>query len=161
MQFTQSTNHATDEKLRLMNTQLVNNFVAMFATQLTDDFAFKVHDDLEYKKKDGTTSTYWGLVPFFNNAEHWEYAITQFDLLLDNCPEFDAEGHLKGFWTPNDALHTFARQTATADKTYKEWLQAIADKFKGNAFKAVALSFAAKNIKGAVYRRTIWGLETK
>ena len=159
MQFTHEIKKA-NENLHMFNAQLAQNFAALGAAGLPDDFKFVVADDLTYIKKNGEKTSYWGIVPFFGGKEHIELAITQFDLLLDNCPEYNSDGTLKGFWQPSDALHEFARQTASADKTYKEWLEGIAAKFT-TAYKVVLGSYVAKTLKGAVYNRVVWGLEPK
>ena len=159
MQFTHEIKKA-NENLHMFNAQLAQNFAALGAAGLSDDFKFVVADDLTYVKKNGEKTSYWGIVPFFGGKEHIELAITQFDLLLDNCPEYNADGTLKGFWQPSDALHEFARQTASADITYKDWLDGIATKFTKD-YKVVLQSYTAKNLKGSVYNRVVWGLAPK
>lgn len=159
MQFIIGTKKA-NENILLFNAQLAQNFAALGAAGLPDDFKFIVCNDLTYTKKNGEKTSYWGLVPFFNGAEHLELAITQFDLLLDNCPEYNYDGTLKGFWQPSDALHVYARQTASPSITYKDWLDGIAAKFNKD-YKVVLLNYTAKTLKGAVYNRVVWGLEPK
>lgn len=167
MQFTISMNSAENSTMRLFNTNLVRKLYALYggtasngeAQHLPDDFKLIVHDNLAYTKKNGETSLYWGLVPFFNVKEHTEYAITQFDLLAEEELQYDAQGNLMTErFTPSDEMHKFARETASPSITYKDWLDGIAAKFVGAKCTITLQTYYAKTLKGSLYVRYIWGI---
>lgn len=162
MRFTISMNHAQNANLRLFNSLNIKKLYAAFAEGTPSDFKLVVHDNLEYKKKDGTTMLLWGLVPFYNGSEHSELAITQFDLLIEDELQYSSKGELlpEGF-TPNDSLHKMARESATPTTTYKEWLDNLSSKFQGDKFKISLHTYYAKTLKGALYMRYVWGVTEK
>ena len=117
--------------MSLRNAMAITNIITAYPDKLPDDFKLVFHNDLRYMKRDKSFSEncYCGLVPFFNGKEHLEFAMLQWDLLIDDIATFDAKGEFVAFSTPNDELHTYARRTASADVTVENWMQGIAKNF--------------------------------
>lgn len=159
-----SVNNANgEEKLRLFANATTTRMVAAYGTGLPDDFSLIYHEDLRYVKKDGSESDkcYCGLVPKFGGVEHMELAMLQWDLLISDIPSFNTDGTFKEFFTPGDELHTFARETADATKSIKEWLQGIANHFDAKSYKFVAVSYVGKNKYDKVYTVSLLGIDHK
>ena len=158
---TQNASAATSTNLTIPQAQIAEAMCALYKEKVPSDFALHIHNDLRYVKKDGSLSEkcYWGLVPFFNGAEHLEMVMLQFDLLMHDQVAVNEDGTFKEFWTPQDALHTYARETADTSIKIDEWLNKIANKFQGDGYKMVLLSYIAKNLKGGIYRKMLWGVD--
>lgn len=152
------------EKLRVRQSTTINNLLVAYPDALPDDFKFVFHDDLRYIRKGGEASDkcYCGLVPFFGGQEHLELALLQWDLLVENIPTFDSKGEFVKFDAPTDLLHKFARDTASADKEVRAWLNAIIDKFKDvSKYKFVKSEFMSKTTTGRVFPNIILGIVEK
>ena len=124
-----------NENMRLRNSMSIDNLLVAFPDKLPDDFMLKFHNDLRYQRNrtEWSDKCYCGLVPFYNGAEHIEFAMLQWDLLVEDIATVNANGEFAGFVTPNDELHTYARSTASADITIEAWMQGIAKHFNDNA----------------------------
>lgn len=152
------------KKLRVRQSTTINNLLVAYPDALPDDFKFVFHDDLRYIRKGGEASDkcYCGLVPFFGGQEHLELALLQWDLLVENIPTFDSKGEFVKFDAPTDLLHKFARDTASADKEVRAWLNDIIDKFKDvSKYKFVKSEFMSKTTTGRVFPNIILGIVEK
>ena len=152
------------ENMRLRNSMFIDNLLVAFPDSLPSDFTLKFHNDLRYMKRDKSFSKdcYCGLVPFFNGKEHLEFAMLQWDLLVEDIATVNAKGEFVAFSTPNDELHTYARSTASADITIEAWLQGVAKHFNDNAkdYKFNKLSYLCK-YESRLYTRVLLGIIKK
>lgn len=123
---------------------------------------FAVVNDLEIVKADGTTNgkTYCGLVPVINGVERRDLALTQYDLLAENIPTFPA-GDDVVFITPQDRLHTAARNAWTDGITMQAWLNAIVAAVcpGGAACTLQSIDYAARNKNGGTFQASILGVQ--
>ena len=152
------------ENMRLRNSMSIDNLLVAFPDKLPDDFMLKFHNDLRYQRNrtEWSDKCYCGLVPFYNGAEHLEFAMLQWDLLVEDIATVNAQGEFAGFVTPNDELHTYARSTASADTTIEAWLQGIAKHFNDNAknYKFTKISYLCK-YESRLYTRVLLGIIKK
>ena len=152
------------ENMRLRSSMSIDNLLVAFPDNLPTDFMLKFRNDLRYMKRDKSISDncYCGLVPFYNGVEHIEFAMLQWDLLVEDIATVNANGEFVGFVTPNDDLHTFARSTASADKTIEAWMQGIAKHFNDNVkdCKFTKLSYLCK-YESRLYTRVLLGIIKK
>lgn len=150
--------------MSLRNTMAITNLLTAYPDKMPDDFKLVFHNDLRYMKRDKSFSDncYCGLVPFFNGKEHLEFAMLQWDLLVEDIATVNANGEFAGFVTPNDELHTYARSTASADITIEAWLQGVAKHFNDNAkdYKFTKLSYLCK-YESRLYTRVLLGIVKK
>lgn len=153
-----------NENMRLRNSMSIDNLLVAFPDKLPDDFMLKFHNDLRYQRNrtEWSDKCYCGLVPFYNGAEHMEFAMLQWDLLVEDIATVNAQGEFAGFVTPNDELHTYARSTASADITIEAWMQGIAKHFNDNAknYKFTKMSYLCK-YESRLYTRVLLGIIKK
>ena len=153
-----------NENMRLRNSMSIDNLLVAFPDNLPTDFMLKFHDDLRYQRNrtEWSDKCYCGLVPFYNGVEHIEFAMLQWDLLVEDIATVNAKGEFTGFVTPNDELHTYARSTASADKTIVDWLQGIVKHFNDNVkdYKFTKLSYLCK-YENRLYTRVLLGIIKK
>ena len=151
------------ENMHLRNNMAISNLLIAYPDALPADFKFVYHDNLRYQKRDRSWSEncYCGIIPFYGGKEHTEFALLQWDLLTEDIAVVDAQGEFKDFATPNDELHTFARNQASADKTIESWFKEIVDHFNvvGN-WKFTKLSYDCA-YEGRKYTKTILGIVAK
>lgn len=152
------------ENMRLRNSMSIDNLLVAFPDKLPDDFMLKFHNDLRYQRNrtEWSDKCYCGLVPFYNGVEHIEFAMLQWDLLVEDIATVNTKGEFVGFVTPNDELHTYARSTASADITIEAWLQGIAKHFNDHAkdYKFTKLSYLCK-YESRLYTRVLLGIVKK
>ena len=152
------------ENMRLRNSMSIDNLLVAFPDNLPSDFMLKFHNDLRYQRNrtEWSDKCYCGLVPFYNGVEHIEFAMLQWDLLVEDIATVSANGEFAGFVTPNDELHTYARSTASADITIESWLQGVAKHFNDNAknYKFTKLSYLCK-YESRLYTRVLLGIIKK
>lgn len=152
------------ENMRLRNSMSIDNLLVAFPDSLPADFMLKFHNDLRYQRNrtEWSDKCYCGLVPFYNGVEHIEFAMLQWDLLVEDIATVNANGEFAGFVTPNDELHTYARSTASADITIEAWMQGIAKHFNDNAknYKFTKLSYLCK-YEERLYTRVLLGIIKK
>ena len=152
------------ENMRLRNSMSIDNLLVAFPNNLPSDFMLKFHNDLRYQRNrtEWSDKCYCGLVPFYNGVEHIEFAMLQWDLLVEDIATVNANGEFAGFVTPNDELHTYARSTASADITIETWLQGVARHFNANAkdYKFTKLSYLCK-YESRLYTRVLLGIVKK
>ena len=152
------------ENMHLRNSMSIDNLLVAFPDNLPSDFMLKFHNDLRYQRNrtEWSDKCYCGLVPFYNGVEHIEFAMLQWDLLIEDIATVNANGEFAGFVTPNDELHTYARSTASADITIETWLQGIAKHFNDNAkdYKFTKLSYLCK-YESRLYTRVLLGIVKK
>lgn len=123
---------------------------------------FKVVNNLEIVKADGTTNgkTYCGLVPVVGNVDRLDLAVTQYDLLAENIPTFPS-GDDVVFITPQDRLHTAARNAWNPGITMQAWLNAIVAAVcpAGAPCTLQSVDYAARNKNGGTYQASILGVQ--
>lgn len=149
--------------MNLRNAMAITNIITAYPDTLPADFKLVFHDDLRYMKRDKSFSEncYCGLVPFFNGKEHLEFAMLQWDLLTDDIATFNSKGEFVTFSTPNDELHTYARSTASADITVKDWMEGIAKNFNNVAnYKFTKLDYMCK-YEERFYTKSLLGIIKK
>lgn len=149
--------------MNLRNAMAITNLLTAYPDKLPDDFKLVFHNDLRYMKRDKSFSDncYCGLVPAFNGKEHLEFAMLQWDLLTDDIATFDAKGEFVNFSTPNDELHSFARSTASADTTVKDWMEGIAKNFANvGEYKFTKLDYMCK-YETRLYTKSLLGIVKK
>lgn len=151
------------QNMHLRNNMAINNLLIAYPDALPADFKLVFHNDLRYQKRDRSWSEdcYCGIIPFYGGKEHMEFAMLQWDLLTEDIAVVDANGDFEDFATPNDELHTFARNTASADKTIESWFKEIVDHFNTVAnWKFVKLSYNCA-YESRKYTKTILGIVAK
>lgn len=149
--------------MNLRNAMAITNLLTAYPDKLPDDFKLVFHNDLRYMKRDKSFSDncYCGLVPFFNGKEHLEFAMLQWDLLTDDIATFNAKCEFVSFSTPNDELHTYARSTASADTTVKDWMEGVANHFNNIAdYKFTKLDYMCK-YENRPYTKSLLGIVKK
>jgi hypothetical protein len=152
--------------LRIRQNAIVQRMVAAYGNGLPADFTLVFHNDLRYTKRGGELSEqcYCGLVPKFNGVEHLELAMFQWDLLAEDIPTYKTSGKetiFDQFFTPADALHKFARDTASTDKTVQAWMEGIRDHFVAANHKFVDVTYMGKNKFDKPYVVHILGIDAK
>lgn len=151
------------ETMRIRNNMAIDNLLTAYPGALPGDFKLVLHNDLRYMKRDKSWSEncYCGLVPFYGGKEHIEFAMLQWDLLVEDIAVVDTNGDFVEFSTPNDELHTFARSTASADITIEAWMTGIVNHFNVvNNWKFIKLSYLC-SYEGRKYTKTILGIVAK
>lgn len=152
------------ENMRLRNSMSIDNLLVAFPDSLPSDFMLKFHNDLRYQRNrtEWSDKCYCGLVPFYNGVEHIEFAMLQWDLLVEDIATVNTKGEFAEFVTPNDELHTYARSTASADITIEAWLQGVAKHFNDhvNDYKFTKLSYLCK-YESRLYTRVLLGIVKK
>lgn len=152
------------ENMRLRSSMSIDNLLVAFPDKLPDDFMLKFHNDLRYQRNrtEWSDKCYCGLIPFYNGVEHIEFAMLQWDLLVEDIATVNANGEFVGFSTPNDELHTYSRSTASADITVEAWMNGIAKHFNDrvNDYKFTKLSYLCK-YESRLYTRVLLGIVKK
>lgn len=149
--------------MSLRNAMAIANIVTAYPDKLPNDFKLIFRNDLRYMKRDKSFSEncYCGLIPYFNGREHLEFAMLQWDLLTDDIATFTPKGEFDAFVTPNDELHIFARNTASADITVEAWMKGVANHFNNVAdYKFSKLDYMCK-YESRLYTKSLLGIVKK